>query len=171
MPPIREANPRAARALSLLRLALGLIFVVAATGKFTLHPVFGAVPLPVVSAEWQRELPERLAAWLSGHSGGVLAAIVRDVLIPNGRVVAAAVAWLQLAAGVGLVLGLFTRIAAIAAALVAGALAIAAAARQDLDARPYALLVLIAVALLIGGAGKYAGIDRWRAERRRNREL
>ncbi len=171
MPPVRDANPRAARALLLLRLALGIIFVKAATGKFVLYPVLGSVALPLVSAEWQQELPTRLAAWLDAHPDGIPAAVVRDVLIPNGRFVAALVAWLQLFAGAGLVLGWFTRMAAVAAALVTGALAIAAAARQDVDARPYGLMLLIAAALLIGGAGSFGGIDGWRAERRRNREL
>ena len=171
MPPSREAHSSSARAIALLRLFLGAVFVAAAIGKFTIYQVGGALPLPVVSATWQVELPTRLALWLTSHPDGMMAAVVRDVLLPNGHFVAGAVAWVQLLAGGLLVLGLFTRLAAIAAAAVAGALAISAASRSDLDARPYVLLVAMAVTVLIGSAGNHFGVDGWRRERRRNREL
>jgi uncharacterized membrane protein YphA (DoxX/SURF4 family) len=171
MLPSRQDHINAARALSLLRIFLGAVFVVAALGKFTFHSLAGTVPLPVVSATWQVELPARLTTWLAGHPTGVLAAAVRDVLLPNGHFVAGAVAWVQLMAGVCLILGLYARMAAVAAATVAGALAIAAASRNDLDARPYVLLVAIAITVLLGGAGHHMGADGWRRERRRNREL
>jgi len=171
MPPTRDDHTSAARALTLLRLFLGAVFVVAALGKFTIFRIGGALPLPVVSATWQVELPTRLAAWYASHPVGMMAAVVRDVLLPNGHFVAGAVAWVQLLAGGFLVLGLYTRLAAISAALVAGALAISAAARSDLDSRPYVLLVAIAITVLVGGAGNHFGVDGWRRERRRNREL
>jgi uncharacterized membrane protein YphA (DoxX/SURF4 family) len=171
MPPSRDDHISAARALTLLRLFLGAVFIVAAMGKFTFYKVGGALPLPAVSATWQNELPTRLATWLASHPDGMMAAVVRDVLLPNGHFVAGAVAWIQLLAGLLLVLGLFTRLAAIAAVAVAGALAISAASRSDLDARPYVLLVAIAVTVLLGGAGNHLGVDGWRRERRRNRDL
>jgi uncharacterized membrane protein YphA (DoxX/SURF4 family) len=171
MLPSREDHISAARALTLLRVFLGAVFVVAAMGKFTIHHLAGTLPLPVVSATWQTELPARLAAWLASHPTGMLAATVRDVLLPNGHFVAGAVAWVQLLAGGLLVLGLYARMAAVAAAAVAGALAISAASRNDLDARPYVLLVAIAITVLLGGAGHHFGVDAWRRERRRNREL
>ena len=171
MPPTRDDHISAARALTLLRLFLGAVFIVAALGKFTFYKVGGALPLPVVSATWQGELPARLAAWLASHPDGMMAAVVRDLLLPNGHFVAGAVAWVQLLAGVLLVLGLYTRLAAVSAGVVAGALAIAAASRSDLDSRPYVLLVAIAVTVLLGGAGNHMGVDGWRRERRRNRDL
>lgn len=171
MPPNRDDHTSAARALTLLRLFLGAVFVVAAVGKFTIYQVGGALPLPVVSATWQVELPARLGRWLANHPDGMFSAVVRDLLIPNGHFVSGAVAWVQLIAGVLLVLGLYTRLSAIAAAMVAGALAVAAASRSDLDARSYTLLLAIAVTVLIGGAGNHLGVDGWRRERRRNREL
>lgn len=171
MPPSRDGHASAARAIALLRLFLGAVFIVAAVGKFTMYKAGGAIPLPVVSATWQVELPTRLGAWLASHPEGMMAAVVRDLLLPNGHFVAGAVAWVQLLAGAFLVLGLYTRLAAVASAAVAGALAISAASRSDLDARPYVLLVAIAVTVIIGSAGNHFGVDGWRRERRRNREL
>jgi uncharacterized membrane protein YphA (DoxX/SURF4 family) len=171
MPPSRDDHASAARALTLLRLFLGGVFVVAAVGKFTIHRIGGSLPMPAVSVEWQVQLPARLGTWLAAHTDGMLSAVVRDVLIPNGQFVAGLVAWVQLVAGVLLVLGLYTRLAAFSAAVVAGALAVAAASRSNLEARSYVLLLAIAVAVLIGCAGHHFGVDGWRRERRRNREL
>ena len=161
----------AATALTLLRVLTGVIFVVASVGKFTVHFLFGFLPLPIVSAQWQVDLPARLATWLSAHPDGMIAAVVRDVLLPHGLVVAATVAWFQLIAGVLLTVGLFTRVASSLAVLVAGSLAVAAGVRGDLDARPYYLLLAILLALLIGRAGQWWGMDGWRAERQRSREF
>jgi uncharacterized membrane protein YphA (DoxX/SURF4 family) len=81
------------------------------------------------------------------------------------------VGWLQVFAGLGLVLGLYTTIASLAAVLVALALAIAAAARSEPDARGYLLMVWLALAFIGGRAGVVWGLDGWRHERRRHREL
>jgi uncharacterized membrane protein YphA (DoxX/SURF4 family) len=166
----RTDHLAAARALTLLRVALGAVLVWAAMGKFTLHEL-GGIPLPMVSATWQQELPVRFAGWLQTHPDGVLGAVVRDLLVPNGMLVAGMIGWLQLLAGICLVIGLFTPVAAFAALSVAAALAIAAAAAVQYDARPYVLMMLLAVALMLGQAGEVWGMDGWRRERRRHREF
>lgn len=167
----RPDHTPAAHALALLRILVGGILIVAAFGKMTFYAVGGAVPLPVASAVWQRELPARLALWLQGSSDGVTAAIVRDLLIPNGPLVAGGIAWLQLTAGALLVLGLFTRTAAAASALVAAALTLAASAAGGVDQRPYQLLLAMSIAFIAGNAGHSWGLDAWRAEQRRHREF
>ncbi len=167
----RPDHTPAAHALALLRVLVGGILVVAALGKMTLYAVGGMVPLPVASAVWQRELPARLALWLQGAGDGIAAAVVRDLLIPNGPLVAGGIAWLQLVAGALLVAGLYTRTAAFASAMVAGALAVAASATGSVDARPYQLLLAMSVAFIAGKAGHSWGVDAWRAEQRRHRDL
>lgn len=167
----REASYPAARALALLRIFTGGVLLVAASGKFVFYTVAGFLPLPVAAAEWQRELPVRLSGWLTLHPEGIPASVVRDLLIPNGALVAGAVAWLQVLSGLLLLLGLFTRSAAVAALLVTGSLAISAAAVGATADRPYLLLSVIVFVLLIGKAGSVAGMDGWRKERRRDREL
>jgi uncharacterized membrane protein YphA (DoxX/SURF4 family) len=167
----RTDHTSAAHALALLRVLVGGILVIAGVGKMTLYAVGGAVPLPVASAVWQRELPARLVLWLQGTGDGITAAIVRDLLIPNGPLVAGGIAWLQFWAGVLLVLGLFTRTAALASALVACGLALAASATGAVDARPYHLLLAMSIACIAGRAGHSWGLDAWRAEQRRHREF
>lgn len=161
----------AARALALLRVAMGSVLVLSAIGKFTWYRVGGAVPVPVAAAQWQVDLPQRLATWLARHPDGIVAAVVRDLLLPNGGLVAGGVAWGQMAAGILLVLGLWTRLAAGAAVLVAAALAMAAASGGLGSARPYVLMAVVAGAFIVGRAGDLWGMDGWRHERRRNREL
>lgn len=167
----RNGHTGAARALALLRVAAGAVFLVAASGKVTFYPVVAGIPLPVVSAGWQRELPERLSQWLLQHPDGVVGAVVRDILLPHGPFVAGSIAWLQLIAGLLLVVGLFTRTAAFVAGIIALALALAASARTGVDARPYLLLVAMSVAFILGRAGDVFGLDSVRDERRRYREF
>jgi uncharacterized membrane protein YphA (DoxX/SURF4 family) len=158
----------AARALALLRIVTGGILLTAAAGKLVWYKVGGAVAFPVTSAEWQHDLPARLAAWLQLHSEGVPAAVVRDLLLPNGTLVAGIIAWAQVAAGALLLLGLFTRGAAVMAGLVATVLALIATVGGGTDARPYILLVALTLAFIIGNAGETFGWDGVRRERRRD---
>ncbi len=167
----RQEHTGAARALALLRVAAGSVFLIASVGKITLYPLVAGIPLPVVSAGWQRELPARLASWLSQHPEGVISAIVRDVLLPHGHFVAGTIAWVQLLAGLLLVIGLFTRTAALLAGIIALALALAASSRSGVDARPYLLLLAMSVAFILGRAGDVFGLDSVRDERRRFRDL
>lgn len=167
----RHDHLPAAQALALLRIALGAVLILSGVGKFTVHRVGGVVPVPAVSAAFQQELPARLQSWASQRPSGAMGAIARDLLIPRGRLVAGVIAWVQLGSGLALVLGLFTTVAAAGAIMVAGALALSAAARSGADARAYALMGLMAVALILGRAGLVWGLDGWRSERRRHREI
>ncbi len=161
----------AARGLAMLRVVTGGIFLYAGAGKLTLHVVGGVLPVPVASLAWQLELPARLATWLATHPTGALAAVVRDILIPNGMLVAAGIAWGQTVVGTLLLFGLFTTTASVLAACIAILLAVAASSRGPMDARQYILLVALCLAFIIGRAGETVGLDAWRHERRRNRDL
>lgn len=161
----------AARALALLRIVAGGILLLAASGKMAWYWIAGAVPIPVTSVTWQRDLPARLAAWLQSHPEGVLGSIVRDLLIPNGLLVAGLVAWAQCLAGALLLVGLFTRASAVLAGVVVAFLALMASIQGAVDARPYVLLLALAIALVIGDAGQTYGWDGVRRERRRDFRL
>ena len=161
----------AARALAFLRIVTGAGLLFAAYGKLVIYKFGGVLPLPVTSLHWQVELPTRLAAWLSRHPEGIPAAIMRDLLLPHGPLVAGCIAWSQVVAGALLLVGLRTRIAAALTALVSLALALAAGWSDTNGARPYWMLMALAIALFVGGAGDTMGLDGWRRERRRDREL
>ncbi len=161
----------AARALALLRIVVGGILLSAASGKLAWYSLGGVLPVPVTSVEWQRDLPARLALWLQTNTEGMGAAIVRDLLLPHGTLVAGLIAWSQLLAGVLLLLGLFTRTAASMSAVVWAILAVLATVQGGTDARPYVLLLTLAIAFVIGNAGETFGWDGVRRERRRDFRL
>jgi len=168
---LRTHTVPAARALAFLRVVTGAGLFIAGSEKMTIYRVGGVVPLPVTALHWQVELPTRLAAWLPQHPDGLLAAIVRDLLLPRGALVAGGVAWSQVLAGVLLVLGLRTRFAAALSAVVALALSVASGWVDPSATRVYLMLGALSIALFIGRAGDTLGLDGWRRERRRDREL
>jgi uncharacterized membrane protein YphA (DoxX/SURF4 family) len=161
----------AARALALLRIASGLIFIVGAAHKMKFYAVGGILPLPVTAFTWQVELPIRLSAWLANHHSGVLVAIVRDLLLPHGALVAGLLTWVELLAGVLLVLGLRTRLASVLAGIVSCALVVAGGGATSIGGRPYLLLLVIVIVCILGDAGQIGGMDGWRRERSRDRSL
>jgi uncharacterized membrane protein YphA (DoxX/SURF4 family) len=167
----RDHSLEAALALVLLRMVLGGVMLLSGLAKMTIVKIGGAVPLPMVSAEWQQSLPARVAGWAMRHPEGALGAVARDLIVPNGALFAGTVAWTQLLVGVLLIVGLWTRWAALIAGMIATLLAAAAMMRSGGDVRGYLLLGAIALAVLIGNAGIRWGMDGWRSERRRNLEL
>lgn len=169
--PYRVRGAAAGRGLVMLRMVAGGIFLYAGVGKLTLYTVFGFLPIPVTSLQWQLELPARLASWLAAYPSGAAAAVVRDLLMPNGMVVAALVAWGQAITGVLLIVGAFTTMASLFGIVIAITLAVAASSRGLVDARQYILLVALCISFIVGRAGEVTGMDSWRRERRRNRDL
>lgn len=167
----RSANLSAARALALLRITAGLVCILGAAHKMRFFVVLGFLPLPVTTLSWQLDLPIQLSSWLAMHPGGILARIVRDLLLPKGALVAGLLSWVELLAGGLLLVGLRTRLAALLAAIVSGALVLAAGGVGSIGARPYLLLLVVLLALVIGDAGQVAGLDGWRSERRRDLNL
>ncbi len=161
----------AARALALLRVITGVLLTVGAAGKMKFYFVAGVLPVPVTALTWQLELPIRLSAWLAMHRSGLLVAIVRDLLLPNGAFVAGLLAWIEVSTGVLFVLGLRTRVAGVFAGLVVGALVLAAGGAASLGGRFYLLLMVVVLVCIIGDAGQVGGMDGWRRERSRDRNL
>ena len=159
----------AARGILFLRLIAGGYFLVAGADKFAWHRV-GGVALPVVSSEWQRGFPQQLSTWVTNHPGTPLTPVVRDLFVPKGTLAAGVVAWAQLTTGALLLAGWLTSFAAVVGVAVIGMLALAVASDRT-SAASYLFVVAGCVALIIGRAGEVMGIDAWRRERRRNREL
>jgi len=161
----------AARALALLRGVTGVLLIVGAAGRMKFYLVAGILPVPVATLTWQLELPIRLSSWLAVHQSGLLATVVRDLLLPNGALVAGLLVWVEMITGVLLVLGLRTRVASVFAGLVSGALVLSAGGAASAGGRSYLLLMVVLLACIVGDAGAIWGMDGWRRERRRDRNL
>ncbi len=168
--PRRDTLP-AAQALALLRVVAGVLLIVGAAETMKFYALAGFLPVPVTALSWQLELPMRLSAWLATHQSGLLGAFVRDLLLPNGALVAGLLTWVEVATGVLLVLGLRTRLAAALAGLVSGALVLAAGGVASPGGRTYLLLIMVLLTCVIGNAGQVGGMDGWRRQRSRDRNL
>lgn len=90
---------------------------------------------------------------------------VQQVVLPNAPVFAALVTWGELLVGVLLILGLFTRLSAVVALVLAVNYMFAKGAWFWTPSSNDAAFAAISVALLIGAAGRTLGLDAFLAQR------
>jgi thiosulfate dehydrogenase [quinone] large subunit len=138
-------------ALVLLRIYLGVVFLVAALPK--LQQDF----TPGLSGFVQQVGLQR------GHE--FYRPFLEQVVVPNAPVFAALVTWSELLVGVTLILGLATRFSAAVALLLALNYLFAKGAWFWTPSSNDAAFVAIALALLIGAAGRTLGLDAFLARR------
>ena len=138
-------------ALTLLRVYLGVVFLVAGASKlrqgYTPH---------LISFLEQVGLEQ-------GHR--FYQDFIRSVVIPNASLVAGLMTWGEIVVGLLLVLGLLTRLAAVAAFLLVVNYMLAKGAWFWTPSSADGARSLIAIALLIGAAGRTLGLDAFLARR------
>jgi uncharacterized membrane protein YphA (DoxX/SURF4 family) len=122
-------------ALVLLRIYLGVIFLVAAWPK------------------------------LRGDFTPVLTGLLQKVALENSHLVAAVVTWAELLVGVTMVLGLITRFSAVIALVLTVNSMLAKGAWFWTPSSSDAAFAVISLALLIGAAGRTLGLDAFLARR------
>lgn len=138
-------------ALAFLRIYLGVLFLLAGGPK--LGGTFAAT------------LPEFLnrVALTKGH--GFYREFVQQAVLPNVDLFARLVSWGELLVGVTLVLGLATRLSAAVALLLLVNYMLAKGAWFWYPSSNDAALAAIAIALIIGAAGRTFGLDAMLARR------
>jgi thiosulfate dehydrogenase (quinone) large subunit len=138
-------------ALVLLRIYLGVIFLVAAWPKL------------------RGDFTPRLAGFLekvaleNGHP--FYQEFVRRIVVPNAPLFATLVTWGELFVGVTLILGVVTRFSAAVALLLTLNYMLAKGAWLWTPSSHDAAFVMISLALLIGAAGRTFGLDAFLARR------
>ena len=138
-------------ALVLLRIYLGVIFLVAAWPKLRVDFTPGLTRfLEKVALE-------------NGHP--FYQEFVRRVVLPNASLFAALVTWAELLVGLTLVLGLMTRLSAAVALLLVVNYMLAKGAWFWTPSSNDAAWAAISLALLIGAAGRTFGVDALLAQR------
>jgi thiosulfate dehydrogenase [quinone] large subunit len=138
-------------ALVVLRVYLGIVFFLASVPRFQQDPA------PEFS--WFLEQ----VAMQRGHP--FYQEFVRRVVQPNAASFAAVITWGELLVGVMLVLGLLTRFSAVFALLIPLSYMFAKGAWFWTPWSSEAAYVAIALALLIGAAGRTLGLDAFLARR------
>lgn len=136
-----------------LRVSLGGLFLVACTGKLA------------AGDAW----PDRMAAFLEMHREKAFDfywPFIEQVVLPNKALFGYAVAYGELAIGLGLVAGAATRLASFfGIAMVLNFLWVKGATFW-LPTNHDALFILILATLMFGAAGRVLGVDYWLHQRR-----
>ncbi len=138
--------------LVLLRIYLGVVFLLSAIPK--IQQDFSPVLVTFLEQ----------VALKSGHA--FYQAFVQQVVLPNATTFAAVIAWGELLVGVTLVLGVLTRFSAAIAVLLSLNYLFAKGDWFWTPSSNDAAHIAIALALLIGGAGRTLGLDALLARRR-----
>jgi uncharacterized membrane protein YphA (DoxX/SURF4 family) len=136
-------------ALTVLRMYLGVVFLVSAWRKLE----HGFAP----------ELARLLER--SGGSHTWFQQFAEQVILPRVTLVASLIAWGELLVGCCLILGLGTRLAAALAFLLAVNLMLVEGSWFWTPSSPYASWAMVSLALLIGAAGRTLGLDALFAKR------
>jgi thiosulfate dehydrogenase [quinone] large subunit len=138
-------------ALALLRVYLGVVFLIAAIPK--LREDF----TPGLTAFVQQRAME--------HSHLFYRGFLQEVVLPNAQLFAALVTWGELLVGVSLILGLMTRLSATVALLLTVNYMLAKGAWPWTPSSNDAAFAAISLALVIGAAGRTFGLDSMLAKR------
>lgn len=138
-------------ALVLLRIYLGLIFLVAAW--------------PKLRHDFTPRLTEFLQTVALEKGQPFYQGFVERVVLPNASFFAGVVTWGELLVGVTLLLGLVTRFSAVVAMILAVNCMFAEGDWFWTPSSNDAAFAMISVALLIGAAGRTFGFDTWLARR------
>ena len=138
-------------ALALLRMYLGVVFLIAAIPK--LREDF----TPGLTAFVQQRAME--------HSHLFYRGFLQEVVLPNAQLFAALVTWGELLVGVSLILGLMTRLSATVALLLTVNYMLAKGAWPWTPSSNDAAFAAISLALVIGAAGRTLGLDSMLAKR------
>ena len=138
-------------ALALLRVYLGVIFLIAALPKQREDFAPGLIGFVERTAMERSHLFYR--------------EFLQDVVLPNARLFASLVTWGELLVGVLLILGLMTRLSAAVALLITINYMLAKGAWPWTPSSNDAAFAAISLALVIGAAGRTFGLDSILARR------
>ena len=154
------------RWLAVLRVVVGLWFCKAVVTKLAITLLWGLVPVPTASVRWYHSMLLLLTRYTAGDPPGFYKRFIEDVVIPHGALFAQLTAFGEVAVGVGLTLGLGTRVAATLGLWLVLNYGLATS-WQGMAQQGFHLMLATAMVMLMGaGAGRVWGLDGWIRARR-----
>ena len=99
--------------LAFLRLVVGAWFIKAVWTKLVLAYAGGVLPYPAVSPRFLAFQPKRVAEFAADNPIGWYKAFLQETVLPHASLFATLQTYGEVAVGLGLVLGLFTRLTAV----------------------------------------------------------
>ncbi|CAF0698417.1 TQO small subunit DoxD [Candidatus Methylacidithermus pantelleriae] len=151
--------------LAFLRIVVGVCFLRGGLQKVQWVFLGNIFPLPWVSQRWIHFMPRRVAEFASHNPISWYREFLTGFVIPHRETFAALVAWGELGAGLGLILGLFTRFSSAVAFFLGLNFLLATFWLGPCELWFHTLLLSLAAAFLFSGAGHTWGVDGWLANR------
>jgi len=146
--------------IALLRIVVGAWFLKAVWTKLTLAHVAGVVPYPAVSPRFLGFHPKRVAEFAADNPIGWYKDFLQDTVLPHAKLFATLQAYGEVAVGIGLVLGLFTGLAALIGLVLAVSFGLATQWMSFGQQGFHVLLITSMVIFLMTGAGRLWGLDQ-----------
>jgi len=145
--------------LALLRVVVGAWFLKAVWTKLALGLAWGVLPYPTVSARFIAFHPKRVAEFAAGNPIGWYRDFLEQTVLQNAALFATLQVWGEVAVGIGLVLGLATRLTALVGLYLAVTFGLASQWMSFGQQGFHLLLVTSMVIFLGAGAGRAWGLD------------
>src|SRR5262245_34766639 len=144
-------------AVALLRVVVGAWFVKAVWTKLAIAS--GAIPYPVVSPRFLAFHPKRVAEFAAGNPVGWYKDFLEQSVLPHATFFATLQVWGEVAVGVGLVLGLLTRLTSLVGLYLTLNFGLATQ-WMSFGQQGFHLLLLTSMLIFLGaGAGRVWGLD------------
>lgn len=154
------------RAVALLRVVVGAWFLKAVWTKLSYGVIAGVVPYPTVSPRFLAFHPKRVAEFAAGNPVAWYKDFLENTVLPHATLFATLQSLGEVAVGLGLVLGLLTRLAAAIGLFLAVNYGLATQWMSFAQQGLHVLLVTSMVIFLLTDAGRVWGLDRWLFGRR-----
>jgi thiosulfate dehydrogenase [quinone] large subunit len=149
------------RAVAVLRIVVGVWFVKAVWTKLALGMAAGVIPYPVVSPRFLGFHPKRVAEFAAGNPVGWYKDFLEHTVLPHASLYATLQTYGEVAVGLGLVLGLFTGLAALVGLILAVNYGLATQWMSFGQQGFHLLLITSMLLFLLTRAGRVWGIDAW----------
>ena len=145
--------------LAFLRLVVGAWFIKAVWTKLVLAYAGGILPYPVVSPRFLAFHPKRVAEFAADNPIGWYKAFLQETVLPHASLFATLQTYGEVAVGLGLVLGLFTRLAAVIGLVLSMNYGLATQWMTFGQQGFHLLLISSMIIFLVTGAGRAWGLD------------
>ena len=147
------------RAVALLRVVVGAWFVKAMWTKVGWSVAAGVIPYPTVSPRFIGFHPRRVAEFAAGNPIGWYRDFLEGIVLPHAALFATLQTIGEVAVGLGLALGVMTRLAAVIGLFLALNYGLASQWMSFSQQGLHVLLVTSMIVFLVTGAGRAWGVD------------
>lgn len=145
--------------IAVLRLVVGAWFIKAVWTKLTLAYLGGVLPYPAVSPRFLAFHPKRVAEFAADNPVDWYKAFLQNTVLPHASLFATLQTYGEVVVGLGLILGLFTRLTAVIGLVLSLNYGLATQWMTFGQQGFHLLLITSMVIFLVAGAGRAWGLD------------